>query len=61
VIVFSVLSPAYLDDVFWADGAVAVYSYAPESFIAGFSAILGRIKGEGKLPFTLNTRSLSGN
>jgi len=54
VIVFSVLSPAYLDEVSWADGAVAVYSYAPESFIAGFSAILGRIKAEGKLPFTLN-------
>ena len=54
IIVFSVLSPAYLDEVSWADGAVAVYSYAPESFIAGFSAILGRIPGEGKLPFTLN-------
>ena len=54
IIVFSVLSPAYLDDALWTDGAVAVYSYAPESFIAGFSAILGRISGEGKLPFTLN-------
>jgi beta-N-acetylhexosaminidase len=61
VIVFSVLSPAYIDEVPWADGAVAVYSYAPESFIAGFSAILGRIKGEGKLPFTLNMLYLSGN
>jgi beta-N-acetylhexosaminidase len=54
VIVFSVLSPAYLDELGWADGAVAVYSYARESFVAGFSAILGRIRGEGKLPFTLN-------
>jgi beta-N-acetylhexosaminidase len=61
VIVFSVLSPAYLEEVSWADGAVAVYSYAPESFIAGFSAILGRIKGEGTLPFKLNARYLSGN
>ena len=52
IIVFSVLSPVYLDDVPWADGAVAVYSYAPESFIAGFSAILGRISGDGKLPFS---------
>ena len=51
VIVFSVLSPVYLDDVSWADAAVAVYSYASESFIAGFSAILGRISGEGRLPF----------
>jgi len=61
VIVFSVLSPAYLDEVPWVDGAVAVYSYAPESFIAGFSAILGRIKAEGKLPFALNMGSSSGN
>jgi beta-N-acetylhexosaminidase len=54
IIFFSVLSPGYLNEVFWADGTVAVYSYAPESFIAGFSAILGRIPGQGKLPFTLN-------
>jgi beta-N-acetylhexosaminidase len=50
VIVFSVLSPVYLDEVSWADGAVAVYSYARESFIAGFSAILGRINAGGVLP-----------
>ena len=54
IIVFSVLSPAYLEEVSWADGAVAVYSYAMESFVAGFSAILGRIPGAGTLPFTLN-------
>jgi beta-N-acetylhexosaminidase len=51
VIVLSVLNPVYLEGVPWVDGAVAVYSYAPESFIAGFSAILGRIRGRGKLPF----------
>jgi beta-N-acetylhexosaminidase len=50
VIVFSVLSPAYLDQVLWVDGAIAVYSYAPESFVAGFSALLGRIPAQGKLP-----------
>ena len=61
VIVFSVLSPAYLDEFSWTDGAVAVYSYASESFIAGFSAILGRIPGEGKLPFNLNRRFSSGD
>ena len=54
IIVFSVLSPAYLDDVSWADAAVAVYSYAPESFIAGFSAMLGRIPGGGRLPFSFH-------
>jgi beta-N-acetylhexosaminidase len=50
VIVFSVLSPVYLDQVPWIDGALAVYSYAPESFIAGFSAMLGRIGAQGQLP-----------
>ncbi|AEF81081.1 glycoside hydrolase family 3 protein [Leadbettera azotonutricia] len=54
IVVFSVLSPVYLDEASWADGAVAVYSYAPESFIAGFSAMLGRIGAAGQLPFPLN-------
>jgi beta-N-acetylhexosaminidase len=53
VIVLSVLSPVYLDTVPWVDGAIAVYSYARESFIAGFSAILGRIPPGGSLPFVL--------
>jgi beta-N-acetylhexosaminidase len=51
IIVFSVLSPVYLDEASWADGAIAVYSYAPESFLAGFSVLLGRIPGRGRLPF----------
>jgi beta-N-acetylhexosaminidase len=50
VIVFSVLSPVYLDQVPWIDGSLAVYSYAPESFVAGFSAMLGRIGAQGQLP-----------
>ncbi|MDR0561822.1 MAG: glycoside hydrolase family 3 protein [Spirochaetaceae bacterium] len=54
VIVLSILSPVYLDEVPWVDGAIAVYSYARSSFIAGFSAILGRIPAEGTLPFPLN-------
>jgi beta-N-acetylhexosaminidase len=51
VIVLSVLSPAHLESVPWVSGAVAVYSYAPESFAAGFSAITGRIPAEGSLPY----------
>jgi beta-N-acetylhexosaminidase len=51
IIVFSVLSPVYLDEASWADGAIAVYSYAPESFLAGFSVLLGRIPGRGRFPF----------
>jgi len=53
VIIFSVLSPFYVEEALWADAAIAVYSYAPESFIAGFSVMLGRIPAEGKLPFPL--------
>jgi beta-N-acetylhexosaminidase len=51
IIVLSVLSPVYLESVPWVDAAVAVYSYAPESFAAGFSVILGRIPAAGKLPY----------
>jgi len=51
VIAFSVLSPAYIESVPWVTGAVAVYSYAPESFAAGFSAIIGRIPAKGNLPY----------
>jgi beta-N-acetylhexosaminidase len=53
VIVLSVLSPVYLESVPWVSGAVVAYSYAPESFIAGFSAITGRISAAGKLPYEL--------
>jgi len=51
VIVFSVLSPAYIENVPWVTGAVAVFSYAPESFAAGFSAIIGKIPAFGILPY----------
>ena len=57
IIVLSILSPAHLEEVSWTDAAVAVYSYSSESFIAGFSAILGRISGEGRLPFTIDNRN----
>jgi beta-N-acetylhexosaminidase len=53
VIVLSILSPVHLEKVLWADGALAVYSYAPESFIAGFSALRGLIPAPGTLPFPL--------
>jgi beta-N-acetylhexosaminidase len=51
VIVLSVLNPVYLEELPWVRGALAVYSYAPESFIAGFSAMLGRIPAAGELPY----------
>jgi beta-N-acetylhexosaminidase len=51
VIVISVLNPVYLESVPWVNGAIAVYSYAPESFTAAFSVLAGRIGAAGKLPY----------
>jgi beta-N-acetylhexosaminidase len=51
VIVMSVLNPVYLESVPWVQGAIAVYSYAPESFTAGFSVLAGRIGAGGRLPY----------
>jgi len=51
VIVVSILSPVHLENVLWVTGAIAVYSYAPESFAAGFSVITGRIPAYGMLPY----------
>ncbi|MDR2177194.1 MAG: glycoside hydrolase family 3 protein [Treponema sp.] len=51
IIVVSVLNPVYLESVPWVNGAIAVYSYAPESFIAAFSVLTGRVGADGKLPY----------
>ncbi|GMO44866.1 MAG: glycoside hydrolase family 3 protein [Termitinemataceae bacterium] len=53
IIVLSVLSPAYLEQVMWIDAALAVYSDSPESISAGFSAIVGNIPAHGTVPFVL--------
>jgi beta-N-acetylhexosaminidase len=53
VYVIAALTPVYLDRTDWVDGAIAVYSYAEESFIAGFSALGGKIPARGTLPFPL--------
>ncbi|MDR2842218.1 MAG: glycoside hydrolase family 3 protein [Spirochaetaceae bacterium] len=54
IIVFSVLSPAYLERVPWIDAAIAVYSNSPESIAAGYSALLGKVAAYGAVPFVLN-------
>ncbi|MDR2803754.1 MAG: glycoside hydrolase family 3 protein [Treponema sp.] len=54
IIVLSVLSPAYLNEVPWIDAAIAVYGDSADSLLAGFSAILGRIPAQGVVPFVLN-------
>jgi beta-N-acetylhexosaminidase len=56
IIVLSVLSPAYLNEVPWVDAALAVYGSSVDSLLAGFSAILGKIPAQGSLPFALNSR-----
>jgi len=53
IIVLSILSPVHLENIPWVTGAVAVYSYAPTSFAAGFSAITGRMPAYGILPYEL--------
>ena len=60
VFVISALTPVYLDRAPWVDAALAVFSYSPESFTAGFSALSGRIPAEGVLPFPLRTPRSSG-
>jgi beta-N-acetylhexosaminidase len=56
IIVLSVLSPAYLNQVPWVDAAIAVYGTSADSLLAGFSVILGSIPAGGAIPFTLNSR-----
>jgi beta-N-acetylhexosaminidase len=53
VIVISALSPVYLADVPWVDGALAVYGTGPASFRAGFAALAGDFRPEGRLPIEL--------
>jgi beta-N-acetylhexosaminidase len=56
IIVLSVLSPAYINEVPWVDAAIAVYSSSADSLLAGFSAIMGTIPAGGAVPFALNSR-----
>jgi len=53
IYVFSILSPVHIESVPWVTGAIAVYSFAPTSFAAGFSVMLGRIPALGILPYDL--------
>jgi beta-N-acetylhexosaminidase len=53
VAVLSVLTPVYLAAVPWVKAAVAVYSYAPDSFRAGFAVLRGDITAGGTLPVSL--------
>ena len=51
VYVISILNPVHTESAQWVTGAVAVYSYARESFAAAFSVIIGKIPAYGNTPY----------
>jgi beta-N-acetylhexosaminidase len=55
IIVFSSLTPVYLEDLPWVDSAIAVYGWGTESFEAGFAALRGDIPFRGSLPVLLSS------
>lgn len=50
IVVVSALSPVYLRDTPWVETAVAVYGSSRDSFRAGFAALAGDFRPEGRLP-----------
>jgi len=50
VIILSVLTPIYLNEVPWIDKALALYGTSDASFQAGFSALVGEFEPQGVLP-----------
>jgi beta-N-acetylhexosaminidase len=54
IIVFSVLTPVYLDNLDWIKNALAVYGISRESFQAGFGVLSGKITPRGILPIKFN-------
>ncbi len=53
IVVVSSLTPVYLKDMPWVTDAIAIYGTGVESFIAGFSALLGSFSPEGEVPIPL--------
>jgi beta-N-acetylhexosaminidase len=51
--IVSVQSPAPLERAPWADAAIAVYGFSPESLQAGIAALSGAEPPEGRLPILL--------
>ena len=50
LVVISALSPVYLRETPWVQTALAVYGTGKESFRAGFAALAGDFKPEGRIP-----------
>ena len=59
VIVFSILTPVYIDHAAWVSAAIAVYGWSTESYVAGFAALSGDFTPEGKLPLDLKMLGLT--
>lgn len=59
VTVISTLTPVLLQEQEWIESAVAVYGTGYESFMAGFSAILGYFLPEGTVP--IKSLQIQGN
>lgn len=57
IIVYSTLTPIYLDELPWVETAIAVYGWGRESFAAGFSVLRGDTEALGVLPIHLNGSS----
>lgn len=55
LIVFSLLTPVYLDEIPWVETALAVYGTGSDSIRAGFSVLYGSYEATGKLPVTMKT------
>ncbi len=54
VIVYSILTPIYLQELPWVQDAIAVYGWGQESFEAGFSVLRGDFEPVGSLPIRMN-------
>ncbi len=54
VIVYSILTPIYLEDLPWVQSAIAVYGWGTESFETGFAALRGDFEALGKLPVAID-------
>ena len=55
VVLISVLSPAHLDRLMWAETSIAAYGRGRESFRAAFAALAGDFVPEGRLPIPLES------
>ena len=55
IILISVLSPAHLDELDWAQTTLAAYGTGEESFRAAFAALAGDFPPEGELPIPLKS------